>query len=149
MTNGLRSGNGKIRITVEELGYEITRYNVANHEEENVRLKNDDILICTYRNENNYVDLPAGKYKLECWGAQGGDASYSTNEYSGGKGGYSTGIINLSKETRLYLYVGGKGLTAKGSTVKGGFNGGGYAYGHSSYNTGSGGGGTDIRIGSN
>ena len=56
-------------------------------------------------------------------------------------------IEDLEKETKLYLYVGGKGKQCTGSTTAGGFNGGGAGYGNSSYICGSGGGGTDIRIG--
>ena len=82
-----------------------------------------------------------GTYKLEVWGAQGGNNT--TQGGSGGKGGYSQGTISLNSGTTIYVYVGGQG-----STSTGGFNGGGTAY-----NTGnsgaSGGGATDFRIGSN
>ena len=43
-------------------------------------------------------------YKIECWGASGGiieDFSISP-----GKGGYTSGKINLSNNTKFYLYVG-------------------------------------------
>ncbi len=69
-----------------------------------------------------------GKYKLEVWGAQGGDAN---NSGQGGKGGYSYGEIDLTKGQNLYVYVGGRGTftdgNAKGDKWKsgGGFNGGG------------------------
>ena len=46
-----------------------------------------------------------GKYKVECWGAQGGGG----NGYSGGKGGYTSGQINLSSNKNLYVYVGQQG----------------------------------------
>lgn len=84
------------------------------------------------------IDLPKGKFLLECWGAQGSN--------TGGFGGYSHGILELTEETPLFLYVGGCPPT----DYSGGFNGGGkgcyreydddwtYAYG--------GGGGTDIRL---
>ncbi len=71
-----------------------------------------------------------GNYKLEVWGAQGGN--------SGGKGGYSIGVIRLAEMTTCNVYVGGGG-----GTPWGGFNGG--ARGSDDY--GGGGGGTDIRIG--
>ena len=77
-----------------------------------------------------------GTYKLEVWGAQGGGSS----SYPGSNGGYSKGIINLSSEQKLYVYVGGKGTQGK---TGGGYNGGGN--GTSTYNYG-GGGSTDIRI---
>lgn len=77
------------------------------------------------------------------------------NNYWGGYGGYSTGILTLTEPTTLYLYVGGQGnyssSTTQGTTVAGGFNGGGSSkvrYYHSYYSSGGGGGGaTDIRIG--
>lgn len=80
--------------------------------------------------------LPPGRYKLECWGAQGG---YRSSTTYGGKGGYSVGELTLNEETTLYVQVGGSGNTGKTS---GGYNGGGK---RSTYNGG--GGGTDIRIG--
>lgn len=90
--------------------------------------------------------LAAGIYKLECWGAQGGSV---TTGGSGGKGGYSVGVLTLSDETTVYIYVGGQGVgrTSVGS-CEGGFNGGGRSYSTtSSYYNGSGGGASDIRIG--
>lgn len=93
------------------------------------------------------VTLPPGKYKLQCWGAQGGNSS----SYSGvgSKGGYSEGILTLTEATKLYIFVGGKGA----SSGNGGWNGGGGSTGSSSYNSSGtygisypacGGGGTDI-----
>lgn len=79
------------------------------------------------------IELPKGSYKLQCWGAQGG------NSYTGGavgsKGGYSEGVLNLSSPTTLYAFVGGKGANGNGSTsvVNGGWNGGGGSVGYCSY----------------
>lgn len=95
------------------------------------------------------VALPRGKYRLECWGAQGG--SYNTDY--GGYGGYSSGILTLTEDTTLYIYVGGQPSTVSTfrAVVPGGFNGGGngqnrhYA-GTFTYGQG-GGGASDIRIG--
>ncbi|MBQ8131616.1 MAG: hypothetical protein IJ193_03915, partial [Bacilli bacterium] len=44
-----------------------------------------------------------GIYKVELWGASG----YDFDEKEGGKGAYTSGTITLSKNTPLYLYVGG------------------------------------------
>lgn len=74
-----------------------------------------------------------GEYKLEVWGAQGGDArqsnSVSTIPDSGGKGGYTSAYVTLEKGTKLYVYVGGEGNTntetRSGSFGAGGWNGGG------------------------
>lgn len=95
------------------------------------------------------ITLKAGRYRLECWGAQGG----SYRSYLGGKGGYSKGILTLTEATRLYVYVGGQPATNSSSkaVTSGGFNGGGNGqnrYYSSVYTYGQGGGGgTDIRIG--
>lgn len=105
------------------------------------KLVNGDIINCPYSGSKKQITLPPGKYRLECWGAQGGYRSSSTY---GGLGGYSIGTITITKDTTFYLYAGGAGNTAPGSaTIKvGGFNGGGYRY---NYNGG--GGGSDIRVG--
>ena len=95
-----------------------------------------DILDYAYTGAAQTVVLPPGRYRLECWGAQGG---YRSNTAYGGKGGYSVGELTLNEETTLYVQVGGSGNTGKTS---GGYNGGGK---RSTYNGG--GGGTDIRVG--
>ena len=90
------------------------------------------------------ITLQPGTYKLEVWGAQGGD---NTNASAAGKGGYSTGIYTVSATTTLYIYVGGKGniYTTSGGGAIGGWNGGGAAYA-SAWGRGSGGGATDISL---
>ena len=87
----------------------------------------------------SYTGLPqkfiapaSGIYTLETWGAQGGHRGNN----NGGKGGYSTGQVFLSKGQIMYVYVGGNGNN-------GGWNGGGKA----GYGTIYGGGASDIRIG--
>lgn len=108
------------------------------------------------------VTLPPGKYKLQCWGAQGGNVSGSYIA-SGSKGGYSEGVLTINQEKTVYIFVGGKGTDVSTSTttsgvVNGGWNGGGgstrisqsttesngYTLGRS-YPRG-GGGGTDIAL---
>lgn len=91
--------------------------------------------------------LPAGKYRIECWGAQGGShqaTTYNQIYWAGGHGGYSVGTLTLSEQTTLYIYVGGEGEDAAKGT--GGFNGGGNGYGNTTAACG-GGGATDVRIG--
>lgn len=100
------------------------------------------VMNLSYTGTSQNVVLPAGTYKFECWGAQGGYRSSSTY---GGKGGYSVGTITLTQTTNLFVYVGGSGNSATAYTngiYAGGFNGGGYRYGYKG-----GGGATDIRIG--
>lgn len=92
-------------------------------------------LLYGYTGAVEEITLYPGKYQLECWGAQGG--SYSS--YTGGAGGYSTGVLDLLTSTPIqaFIYVGG--TTA---TVYGGFNGGGNGYSSGM----GGGGGSDIRL---
>lgn len=113
-----------------------------------------DIRNFPYTGNYQDVELPAGQYKLQCWGAQGGsnaaDSSYSIIAKAGGKGGYSEGIITLTQKTTVRVTVGGAGTSSAG-----GFNGGGSTTGSASYNAnneqgvsrmGGGGGATDIRL---
>ena len=67
----------------------------------------------------------ATTYKLEVWGAQGGDSKHTNDSGKGGKGGYAIGTNSLSKSTSLYIYVGQSGNDAG---IKAAFNGGGNAY---------------------
>lgn len=105
-----------------------------------------DILNCPYSGAGKEIALAPGRYKLECWGAQGG---YRSSSSYGGKGGYSAGTLSLGEETAAYLYAGGEGNTqtagsSSSTEVSGGFNGGGSRARYQG-----GGGGSDIRIGQN
>lgn len=87
----------------------------------------------------------SGSYKIEVWGASGGDAynnKYLHANSHGGRGGYSAGTVNLTENTTLYVVVGGRGKYGSGY-IAGGFNGGGTGGANSS---GSGGGATDVRL---
>ena len=79
-----------------------------------------------------------GTYKLEVWGA-------SSNRSNTGLGSYSVGTMTVTRNTKLYIGVGGQG------TRYGGYNGGGNAtYPSYSNSTASGGGGaTHIAITTN
>lgn len=116
-----------------------------------VTFKTGDILNCPYSGKVQTLTLPKGVYKLECWGAQGGN--YNTS-YQGGKGGYSTGLLTLADNTTLYLYTGQNNNSygsSAGNTSGTAFNGGGYGktvYYRSTYTYScAGGGASDIRIG--
>ena len=88
----------------------------------------------SYTGNVQSVTLPAGRYKLEVWGAQGG-----TDTYAGGEGGYSVGNLTLTTSDTLYIVVGGQG----GSYTNpiGGYNGGGVGGTQHRNNFGAGGGG--------
>ena len=108
---------------------------------------NGAVMNFDYTGSVQTTTLTPGRYKLECWGAQGGNSNQSNGTYgNGGKGGYSTGTLTLTQKTTIYIYVGGSGnsvTSASNSIYPGGFNGGGYRYNYKG-----GGGATDIRIGS-
>lgn len=78
--------------------------------------------------EQSYTSIANAEYKIECWGAQGGNTN-------GGNGAYTRGNIALNKNEIIYIYVG-----QKPEGTIGGWNGGGNG---SSYG---GGGATDIRL---
>lgn len=70
-----------------------------------------DILNCPYSGFIKSIQLPAGQYKLECWGAQGGNGSATQSSHingAGGNGGYTKGQLPLSSETTLYVVTGGQ-----------------------------------------
>lgn len=88
----------------------------------------------------------SGLYKLEVWGAQGGNAS----GYSGGYGAYSVGYKELNAGDKLQIYVGEQGKSnCVSSNCTGGYNGGGNSVryvGDSANYTASGGGTTHIAM---
>lgn len=112
-----------------------------------------------YTGDVQSVTLPRGRYKLQCWGAQGGSVT-GTYASTGSKGGYSVGELTLTEETTLYIFVGGQGTSYTSSssqtsttTLNGGWNGGGCGRRTSRYNSSNtdgrsfprpGGGATDI-----
>ena len=77
------------------------------------------------------IRVPAGFYKLEVWGARGGDSinTGNTDAKPGGNGGYSCRYYHFSSATTLYIVCGGIGHEGVANqslgTVPGGYNGGG------------------------
>ena len=96
--------------------------------------------------------MPATSYaKMECWGASGGNglSDGAIRGESGGKGGYTKGILTLSSAVTLYIYVGGKGEDGLyKSNASGSWNGGGSGChdGSDDESGGGGGGASDIRL---
>lgn len=110
---------------------------------------NGSVMNFDYTGSVQTATLAPGTYKLECWGAQGGNSNQSNGTYgNGGKGGYSTGILNVSTNTTIYITVGGQGQNGILNTrTAGGFNGGGDGYGTNNSGVGGGGGGaSDISL---
>lgn len=89
-------------------------------------------------NVQAYTIPVTGTYRIELWGASGGDVG----PYKGGLGGYTSGYIHLQEGQVLYFYVGGEGSQ---SSI-GGWNGGGdLTSGQEAFGA-SGGGATDVRL---
>ncbi|HPF83198.1 MAG TPA: glycine rich domain-containing protein [Bacilli bacterium] len=99
-----------------------------------------------YEGIENSFEVPCyGTYKLETWGAQGGQADET---HIGGYGAYAKGEIFLEKNDTLFVNVGGTGVTTttSGEGV-GGYNGGGNSLPTGvSGGRGSGGGATSITL---
>lgn len=79
-----------------------------------------------------------GTYKLEVWGAQGGNGG----GIAGGNGGYSVGTTSILSKNILYVVVGGAGATTSAVSA-GGYNGGGVGF-YDNRPVGGGGGATHI-----
>lgn len=159
------SGNGYCRITVIECK-NVALYTRINNSMKKAtafyfKLNNNKMYGVGSANSNSSVmnfdytgsvqttTLTPGTYKLECWGAEGGNSNQSNGTYgNGGKGGYSTGILNVSTNTTIYITVGGQGQNGVLNTrTAGGFNGGGDGYGTHNFGVGGGGGGaSDISL---
>jgi len=64
-----------------------------------------------------FIAPKTGIYKLETWGAQGGNATDGTNTARGGYGSYSVGEVLLQQGDILYVNVGGQdGYNGGGTT---------------------------------
>lgn len=98
-----------------------------------------------YTGEEQIFTVPVtGTYKLETWGAQGGNSLMNGVESGiGGYGGYSSGTMLLKKDDSLYIYVGGRGANGIVNILDstGGYNGGGLGHWDNSDDEASGGGG--------
>lgn len=61
-----------------------------------------------------FTALDEGNYYIEAYGADGGSNEYaSSGKTSGGKGGYTSGIIHLNRGDTIAINVGGKGEDSK------------------------------------
>ena len=85
----------------------------------------------------------SGWYQIECWGAQGGGGSVG----NAGLGGYAKGLFHFEAGESFGVYVGGAGVNSA-LYNPGGWNGGGTVNGIATVDSSSGGGATDVRVGS-
>ena len=99
--------------------------------------------------EYTYTAPYTGLYKIEAWGAQGGQPTYNIGSY----GGYTSGNIYLNENEILYLYIGQKGAdscipytSCNGTAFNGGASGGYFTYVDYNERNAGGGGATDIRL---
>ena len=85
----------------------------------------------SYTGAVQMAHLNKGKYLLEVWGAQGGNAYVRA---TGGRGGYSYGEVTIDAATTMYVVVGGKGGNSTSRQgMSGGYNGGGKGGDNSGY----------------
>lgn len=90
-----------------------------------------------YTGSSQEFNVPCnGEYKVELWGAQGGDLDSTV----GGLGGFTSGYIDLRRGS-IYVYTGGQG-----SLTAGGYNGGAGPGGTTDGSYSAGGGATDVRL---
>lgn len=70
-------------------------------------LKAGDIIYCYSTRSQQSFDLSPGRYKLYCWGGDGGIHASRVNAT---RGGYAEGILSLQKMTPIHVNVGGAGV---------------------------------------
>ena len=109
------------------------------------KVGSEDATDFNYTGDVQEYNVPKdGKYKIELWGASGGIASDSSIQ---GRGGYTSGTIDLKKNDKLYIYVGERGSNSKSTTFNGGGSGGNSNLITLNSQVGnSGGGATDVRL---
>ena len=105
-----------------------------------VKYTGETVFNFDYTGDEQTFNAPiSGTYKIELWGASGGNI----DKYIGGKGGYTKGEIKLEKDNKFYIYVGGAGSD---TDYSGSYNGGGIiSDGQITFGR-NGGGATDIRL---
>lgn len=140
---------GTITITVTHAGQSPITYTITYTREKSNKTSGYG---CT-GNVQTYTAPYSGKFKIEAWGAQGGQGASKSTAYAGGYGAYTAGEIELVAGDVLYLYVGCQAPAhnwASTDLSAGGWNGGGaggfYSNGNSSYAAGGGGGASDVAL---
>ena len=112
---GGSGGNGSISL-----------YSISDNNEIKYIYNFDYIDDTNETKEQTFKVSISGNYKLETWGAQGGNI---TDTITGGYGAYSTGNVYLTKGEMIYINVGGTGKVslANNQISDGGYNGGGFS----------------------
>lgn len=122
---------------------------VMSEVKDNVNISGN-VFSYSYTGDVQIFEAPiSGIYKIELWGAQGGNTTLTGYPGTGGAGAYTVGTISLNKDYKLYIYVGGKGTNGRNERTTtlnaGGYNGGGSNGSLDAAST-AGGGATDIRL---
>ena len=131
----LRNGMNVVEVIVEEPNTATRKYTLNVLRSDSADGSYDKEHDFIYNNEVQFFEAPyTGNFKLEVWGAEGGNRGSAL----GGKGGYSKGISRLTKGEIVAIYVGGAGTQSQK-----GFNGGAVSGTPGVY----GGGASDVRIG--
>ena len=132
--NSAKKGNGYAKITYNRLDYVKSKYTYDDTDS-----INKTVYDYSYVGDTQVFTTPVtGDYKVELWGAQGGDYNNNVESGNGHHGGYTSGTIHLEKGTKLYVYV-GQGLSCRNCS----------AFNATRTSTGSGnpgGGATDVRL---
>ena len=121
--------NTKDEFTINDINgtleYEITNDSTEYDTESYLECDIDNTWDFDYTGgEQTFIAPTTGTYKLETWGAQGGNINET---YYGGYGAYSLGNIKISQNDKLYINIGGQGSDySLDKLAPGGYNGGGY-----------------------
>ena len=89
-----------------------------------ISISQDDAVVyeshtIAYVSDKSYAaTLFPGKYKFECWGAQG-----AHDLIDGGRGAYTSGEIHISQKKTFYLFPGQEGKVNSGTMFNGGGEG--------------------------
>ena len=141
--------------TLEDLNNEIKFFKAkVNVVGKPISYSGDTIFNFDYTGGEQVFIVPvSGTYRLETWGAQGGNTNYNEISRTGGYGGYSRGYFTLKKDNSAFLNIGQMGgstyVDLSENTTKclsnPTFNGGGSAFVYNCRDSsGSGGGATHI-----
>lgn len=151
-SDGTTAGTTGQKVTITAYVAATSNYNASSTITYNVTVITSEYDF-TFRGYTEKWIAPAtGVYKLEAYGASGGDvpktSKYLATRSRGGNGAYVTGQISLTKGDELYISVGQEGQTLTTGTVHDGstnavidgraWNGGGYALWHPTAKAGSG-----------
>ena len=130
------------------------RYSLDNPEKGKAKIiRNETSITFKYPCQNQTdcspykITLRPGKFQFEVWGAKGG--SFST--IHGGRGGYSSGALNIYTKTQMFIYLGGSHDFEPTNIIQiGSYNGGGngsnnHTHTYKAFGC-AGGGSTDIRL---